>query len=151
MDRRSHVAQRATGYLPASMECLIDQLPMPLVAVVADGEITHASPGFDAMLGRKQGFTSGRSLQSVLTPDSNRMIGTGETVPAFLRRSFGLLVGFRYRDGSVVQAIVGLPVLLSCADHLLLVSFDDVTEQLWTGNFTATVGSIALDATERGY
>ena len=127
-----------------SAASLIDQLPIPLTTILDSGEIVHASPAFDEMLGREAGYATGTFIQSLLASGTSTELAQATSTIDFMRTSFGRVVGFRYRDGSVVHAIVGLHVLLDSSDRLLLVAFHDVTEQLWSQTITTSLGSLSL-------
>ena len=126
-----------------SAESLLDQLPVPMIAILDSGEIVRANPSFDATLGYKSGYGTGRFIQSLFT-EHTAELATAYSAVEYLRRSYGHVIGFRYRDSSVVHAIVGLSVQLR---PLLLVAFHDVTEQLWSRTVATTLGSLTLGDT----
>lgn len=134
MERRRAGPDTALGFLeglPALV--LLERLPVPVLALDRDGLVVHVNRAFEDMLGYPHDALSGRSIHD-LVPVSPPRPAAAEG----LRQSAGKVVTLTHRDGSAVRAVISKSVLKREDDPVLLVCFQDVTEQLWDGGSAPT-------------
>jgi PAS domain S-box-containing protein len=109
--------------LPAVV--LLERMPVPTIAMARDGVILFANTAFAEMVGYQQQELAGSAFPEVF-----------HTVPAEVAALSGvealtnLVVQLRHCDGWTVRARMSKS-LMRRDDPLVLVTFDDVTEQLW--------------------
>lgn len=132
-DRR--VERRSTGRpgdspidilrrLPAVL--VLERLAVPTVAIAGDGITLFTNMAFAEMVGYPQDTLAGLAFPQLF-----------HTVPATLCALSGvdaltnLVVELRHREGWTVRARMSKSALLRCDDPVLLVTFEDLTEQLW--------------------
>src|SRR5208337_3989630 len=110
--------------LPAVV--VLERLPIPSLAMTRDGTILFASTAFAEMVGYQQDGLAGLAFQEVF-----------HTVPAALCALSGvdalanLVVELRHCEGWTVRARMSKSALMRRDDPVVLVTFDDLTEQLW--------------------
>ncbi len=128
-ERRQAEAHTPWDYLEQlSALTLLDRLPVPIVAVSADGGIVHANPAFEHMLGYESG-----AMSEILFPDLLvQRPAMEEGLAATLRTWAGRLVELWHEDESVVRAVISSSALRRADDPVALVAFHDVTDQLWS-------------------
>jgi PAS domain S-box-containing protein len=141
-EKRRPVPETALGYLehlPALV--LIDRLPIPIVALDAVGDVIHANPAFEELLGYDPGTLVGRPLQHLLFEPSDH-----QSPHAILMGHRGRPIALLHREGTPVQVVASDSVFLRRDDPLTLVSLHDITETLWTGGQTMTYPATRLSA-----
>jgi PAS domain S-box-containing protein len=105
---------------------VLDQLPVPVVAVTEEGTVLFANDAMAEMLGLTRDELQAMNFQDVFeTPlQSNSAV-------AELQRHANTLVKLSHADGSVVRAVMSRSALQRADDDIALVTFQDLTEQLW--------------------
>ena len=105
---------------------VLDQLPVPVVAVTEEGTVLFANDAMAEMLGLSRGELEAMNFQGVFeTPlQSNSAV-------AELQKKANTLVRLSHADGSVVRAVMSRSALQRADDDIALVTFHDLTEQLW--------------------
>ncbi|KAA0092776.1 PAS domain-containing protein [Mycolicibacterium sp. P1-18] len=105
---------------------VLGQLPVPVVAVTEEGTVLFANDAMAEMLGLTRGELEAMNFQGVFeTP----LHSNGAVVE--LQRQANTLVRLSHADGSVVQAVMSRSALQRADDDVALVTFHDLTEQLW--------------------
>jgi PAS domain S-box-containing protein len=110
--------------LPALV--VLERLPLPTVALTRDGSILFANTAFADMVGSQQEELAGSSFPEIF-----------RTVPAALCALSGvealtnLILELRHHDGWTVRARMSESALLRSDDPVVLVTFENLTEQLW--------------------
>jgi PAS domain S-box-containing protein len=111
--------------LPAMV--LLERIPVPTLAMARDGIILFANAAFAEMVG--------------YPPDALPQLAFPEifdAVPAVLCATSGvdalanLVVDLRHREGWTVRARMSSSALMRRDDQVVLVTFEDLTERLWT-------------------
>ena len=111
--------------LPALV--VLDRLPIAVLAIAHDGAILFANKAFAAMLGYCL-----EALNAVKFSQVFYRLPTDQSSPVSLVRSHGgELVELLHADGSTVRAWMSKSALLRSDDPVALVTFQDLTEQLW--------------------
>jgi PAS domain S-box-containing protein len=111
--------------LPALV--VLERLPVPVLAIDHDGTILFANAIFAAMLGH-----SPEGLQSLKFHEILRTLPLpGSCTSSVIRTHAGQLVELAHRDGSTVRAEMSNSAMLRGDDPVALVTFTDLTEQLW--------------------
>ena len=111
--------------LPAMV--LLERIPIPTLAMARDGIILFANTAFAEMVGYLRD-----SLAGLAFPE------TFHTVPAALCALSGidalanLVVELRHCEGWTVRARMSKSALMRRDDPVVLVTFEDLTERLWT-------------------
>jgi PAS domain S-box-containing protein len=129
MDRRRPDPDTALGFLeqlPALV--LLGRLPVPVLAVAQDGLVIYMNRAFEHMLGYPQDDLGGCSIGDLVQTDAPPRSAVTE-----LHESAGKIVALTHRDGSTVRAAISKTTLERHDDRVMLVCFQDVTEQLWGG------------------
>ena len=110
--------------LPAVV--VLERIPVPALAMARDGIILFANTAFAEMVGYRQDGLAGLAFPQ-----------TFHTVPAALCALSGvdalanLVVELQHCEGWTVQARMSKSALMR-RDDLVLVTFEDLTERLWT-------------------
>jgi PAS domain S-box-containing protein len=110
--------------LPAVL--VLERLPIPSLAMTRDGAILFANMAFAEMVGYQQDDLAGLAFPEVF-----------HTVPAALCALSGvdalanLVVELRHCEGWTVRARMSKSALMRRDDPVVLVTFGDLTEQLW--------------------
>ncbi|MBJ8339239.1 MULTISPECIES: PAS domain-containing protein [Antrihabitans] len=136
-EERKPAPDTALGYLhqlPALI--LIDRLPIPILAVDAKGEVLHANPALEELLGYDPGNLTGRPLDNLLgrSPDEY------QSAIGVLACHGGQPIALRHRNGDPVRVIASDSVFMRRDDPITLVSLHDVTENLWAGGPYMSLG-----------
>ena len=125
--RRPH-PESAMGYLEAlPATVLLERLPVPVLAVHVDGTLLYANGAFEQLVGCDRSELVGK-------PIGGLFIGSdAETSPfGLLRASVGQIVQLTHAvDGTIIRALVGESAFIRDDDPVVMVSFLDVTEELW--------------------
>ena len=105
---------------------VLDQLPVPVVAVTEEGTVLFANDAMAELLGLTRDELQAAKFQDVFeTPlQSNSAV-------AELQKHANTLVKLSHADGSVVRAVMSRSALQRADDDVALVTFQDLTEQLW--------------------
>jgi len=105
---------------------VLDQLPVPVVAVTAKGTVLFANDAMAELLGLTRDELQASSFQDVFeTPLQS------DSAVTELQRHANTLVRLSHADGSVVRAVMSRSALQRADDDIALVTFHDLTEQLW--------------------
>jgi PAS domain S-box-containing protein len=111
--------------LPALV--VLERLPVPALAIDREGNLLFANAIFAAMLGHTP-----ESLQSLKFHELLRTLpADGSCTISVIHSHAGQLVEFVHRDGSTVRAEMSNSAMLRGDDLVALVTFRDLTEQLW--------------------
>jgi PAS domain S-box-containing protein len=111
--------------LPAVV--VLERIAVPALAMARDGIILFANTAFAQMVGYRQDGLAGLSFPH-----------TFHTVPAALCALSGvdalanLVVELQHSEGWTVRARMSKLALMRCDDPVVLVTFEDLTERLWT-------------------
>ena len=110
--------------LPAVV--VLERVAVPALAMARDGTIVFANTAFAQMLGYEQdrlaGLASSEIFQTV--PDAvGALPGADELA--------NLVVQLRHCEGWTVRATMSTSALIRRDDPLVLVTFENLTEQLW--------------------
>ncbi|HKI42795.1 MAG TPA: PAS domain-containing protein, partial [Mycobacterium sp.] len=110
--------------LPAVV--VLERVPVPTLAMVRDGIILFANTAFAEMVGHRQDRLAGQAFPEVF-----------HTVPAALCAPSGvdalanLVVELQHCEGWTVRARMSKSALKRRDDPVVLVTFENLTEQLW--------------------
>jgi PAS domain S-box-containing protein len=111
--------------LPAVV--VLERVPVPSLAMARDGVILFANTAFAEMVGYRQDSLAGLAFPEVF-----------HTVPAALCALSGvdalanLVVELRHREGWTVRAKMSKSAMMRRDDPVVLVTFENLTERLWT-------------------
>jgi PAS domain S-box-containing protein len=106
---------------------VLERLPVPVLAIDRDGTVLFANAIFAAMLGHAPESLQSLKFHEILrTPPLD-----GACAVSVIRTHAGRLVELVHRDGSTVQAEMSNSAMLRGDDPVALVTFTDLTEQLW--------------------
>jgi PAS domain S-box-containing protein len=111
--------------LPAVV--VLGRLPVPALAMARDGIILFANMAFADMVGYEQDRLAGSAFPEIF-----------HTVPVALCALSGvdalanLVVELRHCEGWTVRARMSNSALMRHDDSVVLVTFDNLTERLWT-------------------
>ena len=110
--------------LPAVV--VLERLPVPALAMARDGIILFANTAFAEMVGYEQDALAGSPFPEIF-----------QTVPAEVAAFSGvdavtnLVVELRHCEGWTVRARMSNSAMMRRDDPVVLVTFDNLTEQLW--------------------
>ncbi len=110
--------------LPAVV--VLERVPVPTLAMVRDGIILFANTAFAEMVGHRQDSLAGQAFPQIF-----------HTVPAALSALSGvdalanLIVELQHCEGWTVRARMSKSALKRSDDPVVLVTFENLTEQLW--------------------
>lgn len=106
---------------------VLSQLPVPVLAVTEEGTVLYANEAMADMLGRTREKLQAMNFRDFFeTP-----LGSASAV-VDLQRHANTLVELSHADGSVVRAVMSRSALQRADDDIALVTFHDLTEQLWS-------------------
>jgi len=111
--------------LPAVV--VLEGLAVPALAMARDGIILFANTAFAELVGYRQDSLAGLAFPQIF-----------HTVPAALCALSGvdalanLVVELQHSEGWTVRARMSKLALMRCDDPVVLVTFEDLTERLWT-------------------
>ena len=111
--------------LPAMV--LLERIPVPTLAMARDGNILFANTAFAEMVGYPPNGLAQLAIPEIF-----------DAVPAVLCATSSvdalanLVVDLRHREGWTVRARMSNSALTRCDDLVVLVTFEDLTERLWT-------------------
>ncbi|MGO8852287.1 PAS domain S-box protein [Mycobacterium sp.] len=110
--------------LPAVV--VLERVPVPTLAMVRDGTILFANTAFSEMLGYRQDSLAGLAFPQIF-----------HIVPAEVAALSGadalanLIVELQHCEGWTVRARMSKSALKRSDDPVVLVTFENLTEQLW--------------------
>ena len=110
--------------LPAVV--VLERIPVPTLAMARDGIILFANTAFAEMVGYEQEGLAGLAFPEIF-----------HTVPAEVAALSGvdavanLVVQLRHCEGWTVRARMSKSALMRSDDAVVLVTFENLTEQLW--------------------
>jgi len=105
---------------------VLDQLPVPVVAVTEEGTVLYANEAMAELLGLTRDQLHAMTFMDVFeTPLQS------DGAVAELQRHANTLVGLSHADGHVIRAVMSRSALQRADDDIALVTFHDLTEQLW--------------------
>lgn len=111
------------GGLPATD--VLDQFPVPVLALHKDGFVVYANRAFAEMLGWKHTTLLNVAVNELLASPNGKSAGE------MIREKVGAMIDLRHREGWTVHALVSSSALARSDDPVSLVALHDVTEQLW--------------------
>ena len=112
-------------WLPAVVA--LERIPVPTLAMARDGVILFANTAFAEMVGYRQDSLAGSAFPEIF-----------HTVPAAVCALSGvdalanLVVELRHCEGWTVRARMSNSALMRHDDPVVLVTFDNMTDRLWT-------------------
>jgi PAS domain S-box-containing protein len=110
--------------LPAVV--VLERVPVPTLAIAGDGIILFANTAFAEMVGYGQDSLAGLAFPQIF-----------HTVPAAVgalsgvRALANVVVELQHCEGWTVRAKMSKSALMRCADPVVLVTFENLTERLW--------------------
>jgi len=111
--------------LPAVV--VLERLPVPALAIARDGIILFANAAFAEMVGYEQETLAGLSFPEIFRTLPAEVVAlSGVDVLA------NLVVQLRHYEGWTVRARMSNSALMRRDDPVVLVTFVNLTEQLWT-------------------
>ncbi len=109
--------------LPAMV--VLERLPVPVLAITADGTILFANTAFAEMVGRDAEEVLSLKFEQVFA-------GALAAEPLDVVHALAnMVVGLAHRDGSIVRALMSRSAFMRSDDRIALATFQDLTEQLW--------------------
>jgi PAS domain S-box-containing protein len=105
---------------------VLSELPVPVLAVTRDGEIVFANNAFATMLGYDETAVLSLSFQDIFETAVQ-----AESAVSVIHEHANQLVGLSHADGVVVRAVMSRSALQRADDQVALITFQDLTEQLW--------------------
>lgn len=110
--------------LPALV--VLDRLPVPVLAIAADGAIVFANEAFADMLGYPPEVVKELEFRQIF-----RTMPPDESAVSMMRAHANLVVELVHADGSIVRARMSKSALRRGNDPVALATFQDLTERLW--------------------
>ena len=110
--------------LPAVV--VLERLPVPTLAMARDGIILFANTAFAEMVGYEQD-----ELAGLASPEIFHTVPAGVAALSGVDAVANLVVDLRHREGWTVRARMSKSALMRHDDPIMLVTFDNLTEQLW--------------------
>jgi PAS domain S-box-containing protein len=110
--------------LPAVV--VLERLPVPTLAMARDGIILFANTAFAEMVGYEQDELAGLD-----SPEIFHAVPAGVAALSGVDAVANLVVELRHREGWTVRARMSKSALMRRDDPIVLVTFDNLTEQLW--------------------
>lgn len=109
---------------------VLDRLSVAALAVAEDGAIVFANGACEDILGYSQD-----ELTSLQFPDLFRAWPAATSAVAAMHTFADVIVDLKHRDGSSINARMSKSALQRDDDPVALVTFQDLTEQLWVQGF----------------
>jgi PAS domain S-box-containing protein len=105
---------------------VLARIPVPTLAIAADGSILAANPAAAEMLGH--------TTEELLSLSFHELFqgGIAGSAVSLVQAYAGRLVELAHADGSTVRATMSKSALLRGDDPVALATFEDLTEKLWT-------------------
>jgi PAS domain S-box-containing protein len=111
--------------LPALV--VLERFPVPVLAIDEDGTILFANSAFGEMVGRDADTVKNMPFVEVF-----HSLPADESAISVMRAYAGLLVDLVHHDGSIVRARMSKSALQRGDDPVVLATFQDLTERLWS-------------------
>ena len=106
--------------------CLLERIPVPMLAIPQDGTIVFANKAFAEMVGREADEVVVLKFHDVF----HAALET-ESVLSVVDGLANMVVEFAHKDGSTVCPLMSRSALRRSDDEIALATFQDLTEQLW--------------------
>lgn len=106
---------------------VLDRIPVPTLAVTTDGIIVFANTAFVEMLGYEQDGLVGLAFAQIF-----RTVPAAGGAPVGADGLANVVVELEHGEGWTVQARMSKSALMRSDDPVMLVTFENLTEQLWT-------------------
>jgi PAS domain S-box-containing protein len=110
--------------LPAVV--VLERLPVPTLAMARDGIILFANTAFAEMVGYEQ-----EELAGLASPEIFHTEPAGVAALSGADAVANLVVELRHREGWTVRARMSKSALMRRDDPIVMMTFDNLTEQLW--------------------
>jgi len=107
--------------LPAVV--VLERLPVPALAMARDGIILFANTAFAEMVGYEQDGLAGSAFLEIFHTVPEALSGADAVT--------NLVVELRHCEGWTVRARMSNSAMMRRDDPVVLVTFDNLTEQLW--------------------
>jgi PAS domain S-box-containing protein len=105
---------------------VLEHLPVPVVAVTEEGTVLYSNEAMAELLGLTREHLQAMNFRDVFeTPLQSK------SAVAELQRHANTLVELSHADGHVIRAVMSRSALQRADDDIALVTFHDLTEQLW--------------------
>jgi PAS domain S-box-containing protein len=129
VERRSHGSSSDSPTdiltrLPALV--VLERLPVPTLAMGRDGIILFVNTAFAEMVGYEQDALAGSAFPEIFQTAPN-----GDAAFSGVDAVANLVVDLRHREGWTVRARMSKSAMMRRDDPVVLVTFDNLTEQLW--------------------
>ena len=111
--------------LPAVV--VLERIPVPTLAMARDGIILFANTAFAGMVGYQQDSLAGLAFPETFHTDA-AVLSALSSADALAN----LVVELRHREGWTVRARMSKSALMRRDDPVVLVTFENLTELLWT-------------------
>jgi PAS domain S-box-containing protein len=105
---------------------VLERLPVPSVAMARDGMILFANTAFAEMVGYEQDTLAGSSF-----PEIFRTVPAEVAALSDVDVLANLVLELRHCEGWTVRAKMSNSALMRRDDPVVLVTFENLTEQLW--------------------
>ncbi|MBJ7338824.1 MAG: PAS domain-containing protein [Mycolicibacterium sp.] len=105
---------------------VLGQLPVPVVAVSGGGAILFANEAFATLVGVTRETLHAMSFADVFEPAAR-----ADSAVSLIQKHAEALVALSHSDGSTIRAVMSRSALQRAHEQIALVTFRDVTEQLW--------------------
>lgn len=122
--RQSQCPKDILGQLSAVL--LLERLTFPVLAVRHDGTVVFANAAFADMVGHSRERVMSLRFHEILPAAAG-----SESAVAVMKAHSDHVVELCHQDGSSVRAQMSGSALLRGDDPVALVTFNDVTEELW--------------------
>lgn len=104
----------------------LERLPVPSIALTADGIILFANTAFAQMVGYEQEGLAGSAFSEIAhTASAGVAALSGRDAVA------NLVMELRHGEGWIVRVRMSKSAMMRQDDPVVLVTFDNLTEQLW--------------------
>jgi PAS domain S-box-containing protein len=110
--------------LPALV--VLERIPVPVLAIAADGTVLFANSAFSDMVGRATD-----DILSLKFDDIFHVGPATDSPVSVVQALANMVVELAHRDGSSVRALMSRSALIRVDDDIVLATFQDLTEQLW--------------------
>jgi PAS domain S-box-containing protein len=108
---------------------VLERIPVPTLALAQDGTILFGNTAFAEMLGYQQDRLAGLSF-----PEIFHAAPAALSALSRMHALANLVVELRHCEGWTVWARMSKSAMMRHDDPVLLVIFENLTEQLWVGN-----------------
>lgn len=110
--------------LPAVV--VLERIPVPTLAVAREGTILFANTAFAEMVGYRQDSLAGLAFSEIFYTALGALDALSRIdAPA------KVVVELQHREGWTVRTEMSKSALIRCADPIVLVTFENLTERLW--------------------